>query len=86
MVKAQGYLWTPVSMSFTGVEQSMILYLRESWPLCTLWTQYLRALWGNTRSRHAEAHGSYLSDAISRFRVFLIPSRFCRRRRSEGFS
>jgi hypothetical protein len=40
----------------------------------------------NMRSRQAEAQDNYLSDAISRFRVFLIPSRFCRRRRSEGFS
>jgi hypothetical protein len=41
-----------------------------------------------TTSGHVvcRSHGGYLPDAIARFRVFLIPSRCCRRRRSEGFS
>lgn len=49
---------------------------------------------GGTRSRSGAGYteeverkdGRYIAAAISRFRAFLMPSRFFRRRRSEGFS
>lgn len=39
-----------------------------------------------SQSRHTEAQVTYMRDARSRFLVFLMPLRFSRRRRSEGFS